>query len=247
MSNPALEKLRIKIFADGANLDNIIKLAANPLIKGFTTNPTLMRQAGITDYESFGRSVLAHISQHPVSFEVFADELDEMEQQARYIATWGKNVNIKIPVTNTQGVFTGPVIQRLSAAGIIVNVTAVMTLEQVQAVTQSFASRTPGIISVFAGRIADSGVDPEPYMKNALAIAQSNPSLEVLWASPRELFNIVQADRIGCHIITVGHDLLNKLTLIGKDLATFSLDTVKMFANDAKAANFAIACETSIA
>lgn len=238
-----LEQLRIKIYADGAKLDNIIKLSSHPFIKGFTTNPTLMRQAGIVDYESFGREMLKKIPHHPVSFEVFADDLTEMEQQARYIATWGKNVNIKIPVTNTQGVFTGPVIQRLSFDGIVVNVTAVMTIAQIQAVSQSFAPNTPGIISVFAGRIADSGIDPEPHMKKALAIVQPNPTLEILWASPRELFNIIQADRIGCHIITVGHDLLKKLPLIGKNLAEFSLETVKMFAHDAKAANFSIQYE----
>lgn len=246
MFSPQLTKLNIKLFADGANLESMIQLSHHPLIKGFTTNPTLMRQAGITDYEAFARAVLNKISHHPVSFEVFADDLETMENQARYIASWGKNVNVKIPVTNTKGVFTGPIIKRLSDAGVIVNVTAVMTMEHAQAIHSCFTSRTPGIISVFAGRIADSGVDPEPHMKKILELFSTQPQLEILWASPRELFNLVQADRVGCHIITLGHDLLNKLSTVGKNLAEFSLDTVKMFARDAEAAKFSIATEALI-
>ncbi len=240
MSNKRLEELNIKLFADGANIQEMIKFATRPYIKGFTTNPTLMRQAGIVDYEGFAREVLAAIPLHPISFEVFADELGEMEKQARHIATWGDNVNIKIPVTNTRGEFTGPIIERLSDDGIILNVTAITTLEQVQKVGDSFADGASGIVSVFAGRIADSGVDPEPHMKKALEIVASKPGLELLWASPRELFNIIQADRIGCPIITVSHALLDKLPLLGKDLTQFSLETVQMFAKDAQASKYTI-------
>ncbi|MCH9770736.1 MAG: transaldolase [Gammaproteobacteria bacterium] len=240
MSNQPTSTLSIKIFADGANLEGMQNFLNNPIIKGFTTNPTLMRQAGITDYEAFGRQVLTHIPKHPISFEVFADELDAMEQQARYISTWGKNVNIKIPVTNTKGVFTGPIIERLSKDGIRLNVTALMTQEQVRDVTQCFADNTPGIISVFAGRIADTGIDPEPYMQKCLEIMRDKPQLELLWASPRELFNIIQADRIGCHIITVAHNILAKLPLLGKNLNQYSLETVQMFATDAAAADYII-------
>ena len=199
-----------------------------------------MRQAGVSDYEAFARQVLMHIPSHPISFEVFADELPEMEKQARYIASWGKNVNVKIPVTNTKGIFTGPIIQRLANEGISINVTAVMTIEQAEAISKCFAPDMASIVSVFAGRIADSGVDPEPHLKKILDIFAHHPNIDILWASPRELFNIVQADRVGCHIITVGTDLLNKLSLIGKDLTQFSLETVTMFAKDAQAANFSI-------
>ena len=232
--------LRTKIFADGADLPGIVKLYANPFIKGFTTNPTLMRKAGITDYAEFARDVLRAVPDRPVSFEVFADEFDQMELQAREIASWGRNVNVKIPVTNTKGVFSGPLIERLSRAGIVVNVTAIMTLDQVQAVVDCLAPQTPAIVSVFAGRIADTGRDPVPLMAEAVRILTAKPKAELIWASPRELLNIFQADDIGCHIITVTHDLLSKLSLVGKDLGAYSLETVEMFHRDAQAAGFSI-------
>jgi transaldolase len=232
--------LRTKIFADGADLPGIVKLYANPLIKGFTTNPTLMRKAGITDYAEFARDVLRAVPDRPVSFEVFADEFDQMELQAREIASWGRNVNVKIPVTNTKGVFAGPLIERLSRAGIAVNVTAVMTLDQVQAIVDCLAPQTPAIVSVFAGRIADTGRDPVPLMAEAVRVLAAKPKAELIWASPRELLNIFQADDIGCHIITVTHDVLSKLSLVGKDLGAYSLETVEMFHRDAQAAGFSI-------
>jgi len=233
--------LRVKIFADGADLTSIAKLAANPLIKGFTTNPTLMRKAGVTDYAEFARDVLRIVPDRPVSFEVFADEFEEMEAQALEIASWRANVNVKIPVSNTKGVFAGPLIRRLSQAGVTVNVTAVMTLDQVRAVTECLAPRTPAIISVFAGRIADTGRDPVPLMTEAVGLLKAKPRAELIWASPRELLNIFQADEIGCHIITVTSDLLGKLSLVGKDLAAYSLETVEMFYRDAQAAGYSIA------
>jgi transaldolase len=235
--------LRVKIFADGADLPGIAKLHANPLIKGFTTNPTLMRKSGVTDYAAFAREVLKVVPDRPVSFEVFADEFGEMELQAREIASWGSNVNVKIPVTTTKGVFCGPVIERLSQAGIAVNVTALMTLEQVTQVTQCLAARTPAIISVFAGRVADTGRDPVPMMAKAVEIMKAKPKAELIWASPRELLNIFQADDVGCHIITVTHDVLGKLSLVGKDLVGYSLETVEMFHRDAQAAGFTIASQ----
>jgi transaldolase len=235
--------LRVKIFADGADLPGIAKLYANPLIKGFTTNPTLMRKSGVNDYAAFARELLKVVPDRPVSFEVFADGFAEMERQAHEIASWGPNVNVKIPVTTTKGVFCGPVIQRLSQAGITVNVTALMTLEQVAQVTECLAPRTPAIISVFAGRVADTGRDPVPMMARAVEIMQAKPRAELIWASPRELLNIFQADDVGCHIITVTHDVLGKLSLVGKDLAAYSLDTVEMFHRDAQAAGFTIASQ----
>jgi len=233
--------LRVKIFADGADLPGITKLYANPAIKGFTTNPTLMRKAGVTDYAAFAREILKVVPDRPVSFEVFADDFPEIERQAHEIASWGTNVNVKIPVTTTKGQFCGPVIQRLSAAGVVVNVTALMTLEQVQQVTECLAPKTPAIISVFAGRVADTGVDPVPMMTKAVEVMKAKPKAELIWASPRELLNIFQADDVGCHIITVTHDVLGKLGLVGKDLVDYSLDTVKMFHADASAAGFTIA------
>ncbi len=233
--------LRIKIFADGADLPGIVKLHGNSLIKGFTTNPTLMRKAGIRDYGEFAREVLQAVPDRPVSFEVFADEFGEMEAQAREIASWGRNVNVKIPVTNTKGMFCGPLIERLSHAGIVVNVTAVMTLDQVSAITKCLAPGTPAIVSVFAGRIADTGRDPVPLMAEAVRILEARRKAELIWASPRELLNVFQADEIGCHIITVTHDVLGKLSLVGKDLDAYSLETVEMFHRDAQAAGFSIA------
>ena len=235
-----LSKLKIKIFADGADLDGIKRMYANPLIKGFTTNPTLMRKAGIDDYEAFARRVLAAVPDRPISFEVFADDLPTMVQQAKVIASWGPNVNVKIPVTNTRKEFTGRVVEELSQAGVAVNVTAVMTLEQVRNVTRCLAAETPGIVSVFAGRIADTGRDPVPHMAEAVRILEDRPRAELIWASPRELLNIFHADAIGCQIITVTNDLLAKLSLVGKDLDAYSLETVEMFYKDAVGAGFSI-------
>lgn len=234
------KELSIKIFADGADFDTIVKLSANPLIKGFTTNPTLARAAGVTGYEEFGRRVLAAVPDCPVSLEVFADEFPEMLRQARTIASWGKNVNVKIPVTNTKKEFAGDVIRQLSADGVVVNVTAVMTLEQVRHIAESLAFDTPAIVSVFAGRIADTGVDPVPMMAEAVRILRQRPKAELLWASPRELLNIFQADDVGCHIITATKDVLAKLSLVGKDLEAYSLETVQMFRRDAISAGFTI-------
>lgn len=238
-----IDKLHVKIFADGADFDGIMKMYANPLIKGFTTNPTLMRKAGITDYEAFARKLLAAIPDRPVSLEVFADDFDEMERQAKVIASWGRNVNVKIPVTNTKREFSGALIRELSAAGVAVNVTAITTLEQVRQVTGCLAPGTPAIVSVFAGRVADTGVDPLPLMAEAVKILKSKPKAELIWASPRELLNIFHADAIGCHIITVTNDILAKLSLVGKKLEDYSLDTVQMFHRDAVAAGYSINTE----
>ena len=235
---PALNELRVKIFADGADEAGIVRLAADPMIKGFTTNPTLMRAAGIEDYEAFARRVLECVPGFPISFEVFADEFDEMERQARRIAAWGQSVYVKIPITNTRGEPSAALLRRLAAAGIHLNVTALLTLDQVSCAAEWLADGPSGFISVFAGRIADTGCDPLPIMRKALEIMAPHPQLELIWASPREILNVVQADEIGCHIITVTHDLLKKLPLIGRDLAEFSLDTVRMFHRDAQAAGF---------
>jgi transaldolase len=233
-------KLNIKIFADGADFGQIIQLAKNPQIKGFTTNPTLMRKAGVTDYESFARKVLDVISDRPISFEVFADDLPTMVAQGREIASWGRNGNVKIPVTNTEGIFCGPVIKELADSGIVVNVTALMTPNQVKRVAACLNPNVPAIVSVFAGRVADTGRDPLPLMKECLGNLESRPKAELLWASPRELLNIFQADQIGCHIITATSDVLTKLALVAKDLDEYSLDTVKMFRKDAVAAGYSI-------
>lgn len=235
-----LDQLKIKIFADGADLDSILKLHANPRIKGFTTNPTLMRKAGISDYEAFGRKLLDAITDRPISLEVFADDFPTMEKQALAIASWGKNVNVKIPITNTKGESAAPLIARLSKAGVVLNITAMMTLQQVHDVAEALDPDTGAIVSVFAGRIADAGVDPVPLMSEALSILKSRPKAELLWASPRELLNILQADDIGCPIITVTNDVLAKLPLIGKDLTEYSRETVEMFRRDAVAAGFDI-------
>lgn len=238
---PRAAHLRIKIFADGADVTGIRRLAADPLIRGFTTNPTLMRRAGVTDYERFAREVLAAVPDRPVSLEVFADDFREMIRQAKVIASWGGNVNVKIPVTNTRREFTGPVIRELSESGVVVNVTATLTLDQVRRIAECLAPQTPAIVSVFAGRIADTGVDPVPVMRAALAALQARPRAELLWASPRELLNIVQADELGCHIITATEDVLAKLAVLGKDLDDYSLETVQMFRRDAVSAGFEIA------
>jgi transaldolase len=230
--------LRIKIFADGADLRGMLGYASNPLIKGFTTNPTLMHQAGISDYEEFAREVLTHITDRPISFEVFSDEFREMYRQAQKLAALAPNVVVKIPVTNTRRESSGPLIAELAASGVPLNVTAVMTLEQVRSICDDLSGGAPSIISVFAGRIADTGRDPVPLMRSALDITAAYDNVELLWASPRELLNIIQADEIGCDIITVTHDVLKKLSGLGKDLDQFSLETVKMFADDAAAAGF---------
>lgn len=235
-----ITKLKIKLFADGADLAGMKEMYANPLIKGFTTNPTLMRKAGVQDYKAFARQVLEAIPDMPISFEVFADELDEMESQALEIASWGTNVSVKIPVTNTKKEFTGSLIERLSNAGVALNVTAVTSLDQVQNITERLALNTPAIISVFAGRIADTGRDPVPLMAKAVEIMRDKPMSELIWASPRELLNIFQADSVGCHIITATNDILKKLSLVGKDLEQYSLETVQMFHRDAQAAGYKI-------
>jgi transaldolase len=232
--------LKVKLFADGADLAGMKAMYANPAIKGFTTNPTLMRKAGVADYKAFALEVLKAIPDRPVSFAVFADELEAMEAQGREIATWGANVNVKIPVTNTRRVFCGPVIKRLSADGIQVNVTAVFTPEQVKAVADNLAPGTPAIVSVFAGRIADTGRDPIPVMKECRRILAARPKAELLWASPREVLNVVHAEEAGCHIITATNDILAKLGLFGKDLADYSLETVQMFHRDAVQAGYGI-------
>jgi len=230
--------MKIKIFADGAKISDMVAALRDGAVSGFTTNPTLMRQAGVADYKSFALDVLKEIRHLPVSFEVFADELDEMERQARDIATWGENVYVKIPVSNTKGVSTAPLIASLSQSGIKLNVTAILSLSQVEAVVEALAPQTPAVVSVFAGRIADTGRDPVPLMRRALSICAAKPLAELLWASPREVLNIYQADEIGCHIITVTPDLLKKLSLRDKDLAEYSLETVAMFYRDATASSF---------
>lgn len=235
-----IDELKVKVFADGANVEGMAALAESPRIKGFTTNPTLMRAAGITDYEAFARSVLERLPEHPISFEVFADEFDEMERQARKIAAWGPNVFVKIPVTNTRREPANHLIERLAADRVQLNITALLTLDQVRSVSASLADSPPCFISVFAGRIADAGCDPVPLMREAVRIMSPHPQQELIWASPREILNIVQADQVGCHVITVTHDLLKKLSILGRDLADYSLDTVRMFHSDAEAAGFAL-------
>jgi len=232
--------LNIKIFADGADISGMLELARNPIIKGFTTNPTLMRKSGISDYEAFAREVLAAIHDRPVSFEVFADDHDGMLAQGRMIGGWAPNVNVKIPVTNTRGEFCGPVIDALSGEGIAVNVTAIMTPDQVRAVSRCLAPAASAIISVFAGRVADTGRDPIPLMSECLEVLSERPRAELLWASPREFLNIFHAEQVGCHIITVTSDLLAKLGGVGKDLDQFSLETVQMFFRDAIGAGYSI-------
>lgn len=233
-----LAGLRVKLFADGADLDTMRGLCANPLIQGFTTNPTLMRKAGLSDYRGFAREVLSAIPDRPISFEVLADEFAEMERQAHQIAAWGSNVYVKIPVTNTRGESAGSLIERLCRAGIRLNVTAVLMLRQVREMRDALAGGPSSCISVFAGRIADTGRDPIPVMAAALELLRPHSQIELIWASLREPLNVFQADAVGCHIITATSDILNKLPLAGKDLASHSLDTVKMFFEDARASGF---------
>jgi transaldolase len=235
-----MTRLRTKIFADGADLAAIAKLCTNPAIRGFTTNPTLMRKAGVIDYETFARSALRLVSDRPISFEVFSDDLTEMERQARKLASLGSNVYVKIPVTNTRRESAAELAGRLSQSGVQVNVTAVMTLQQVEKLVTCLQGGAPSNISIFAGRVADTGVDPVPVMRRALEIVASSPQIEIIWASPRELLNVVQASEIGCHIITVTSDILAKLPLLGRDLDEYSLDTVKMFHADASEAGYSL-------
>jgi len=225
--------VKIKIFADGANVSEILELARNPSIKGFTTNPTLMFRSGVVDYEAFARAILAKVQSLPVSFEVIADDVAEMARQARRLASWGENVFVKIPITNTRGESLTALIKELAADGLQLNVTALTTADQVHGVSEVLNPEVPIVVSVFAGRIADTGVDPIPVMDQSLKILAPFPYAELLWASPREILNIVQAQSVGCHIITVTNDLLKKLDGLDRDLETVSLDTVKMFYNDA--------------
>jgi transaldolase len=235
-----LEGMSTKIYADGADLAGILALARDPRISGFTTNPTLMRKVGLVDYAQFARSLLEHVSEHPISFEVFADDAEQMRRQARVIASWGENVYVKIPVTTTAGESMAPLARELSEEGVKVNVTALFTTAQVELIASAVADGAPSCISVFAGRIADAGVDPVPIMARAREILDRAPRAELIWASPREILNLVQANEVGCHIITITHDLLRKLDGIGKSLEQFSLETVRMFHDDAVAAGFTL-------
>lgn len=235
-----VEELTVKIFADGAEKAGMLEMYAKPYIKGFTTNPTLMHKAGLTDYRAFAREIVEAIPDRPISFEVFSDEFGDMERQAREIATWGDNVYVKIPVTNTRREPAYDLVRRLSNEGIKLNITAIMTVDQVSNVVEAVKEGAPSCISVFAGRIADTGRDPVPLMAECVDILKAAPAAELIWASPRELLNIMQADGIGCHIITVTNDILKKLTLVGKDLSDYSLDTVKMFFDDGRKAGFTL-------
>jgi len=237
---PTIQSLRVKIFADGADKAGMLEMARQPYIAGLTTNPTLMRKVGIVDYRAFAQEIISAIPNLPISFEVFSDEFDEMERQANQIAGWGAQVYVKIPVTNTRGEPAYGLIRRLSKAGVKLNVTALMTLEQVRDVSTALAGGPSSYVSVFAGRIADTGRDPVPLMAAAVELLRPYPKQELIWASPRELLNIFQADTIGCQIITVTNDVLKKLSLVGKDLAEYSLDTVKMFYNDAQQAGYTL-------
>ena len=237
--NPNHE-LQIKLFCDAADIESLLTMYSKPYVRGFTTNPTLMRRAGVRDFEAFAHALLAAIPDLPVSFEVFADDEAGMERQAQRIASWGENVYVKVPVTNTQGLSMVPLIRRLSQRGIALNVTALMTLEQVGKVALALDPSTPAIVSVFAGRIADTGVDPVPLMRRAVELLAPRPNAELLWASSRELLNIFHAEQSGTHIITATPDILNKLSLLGKDLTAFSLETVRMLYNDAQAAGYSL-------
>tara|TARA_B100000959_G_scaffold178460_1_gene186639 strand:- start:495 stop:1199 length:705 start_codon:yes stop_codon:yes gene_type:complete len=232
--------LKVKLFADGADKDGMLEMYANPLISGFTTNPTLMKVAGVSDYESFAKDILTYITDKPISFEVFSDEFDEMEKQGLEIASWSENVNVKIPITNTKAESSVKLIDNLSSQGVSVNVTAMMTVDQVQSVLPALSKGPGSYVSVFAGRIADAGLDPLPIMREVVDLLKDYPNIELIWASPRELYNVIQANDIGCHIITATNNILKKLPTLGKDLDQFSLETVKMFYNDATAAGYSI-------
>ena len=234
----SLNKLKIKIFADGADEKEIIKLNEKNYIKGFTTNPSLMRKANIKNYETFAKDLLSKIKTKPVSFEVFSDDLSVMEKQAEKIGTWGKNVNVKIPVTNTQNISTCELVYKLSSKGIVCNITAIFTFNQLKEIVDSLHKDTPAILSIFSGRIADAGIDPEKIILDSVNLAKNKPHSEVLWASTREVFNIFQAEKNGCQIITVPHNMLGKLSTIGKNLNEYSIETVKDFYNDAQAAGY---------
>ncbi len=239
-SNLSAADLKVKIFADGADRESMLESYANPLVSGFTTNPTLMRKAGVSNYVGFANEILKEIPDRDISFEVFSDDFDDMERQGREIATWGDNVYVKIPVTNTKGETSYDMVNRLSHEGVKVNVTAIFTLDQVRKVAEAVNGGAPCCVSVFAGRIADAGIDYMPTMIESVNLLKSNPKAELIWASPREVFNVVQADDIGCHIITCTSDIIKKLPTIGKELAEFSLDTVKLFYDDASAAGYSI-------
>lgn len=234
------QDLKVKLFADGASLEHILELNKLPHISGFTTNPTLMKKAGISDYTSFAKEVLSHIKDKPLSFEVFADDFSEMKKQAEIIKEWGDNVYVKIPVMNTKRQPSYELIQDLTQSGVKLNITAIFTMEQVKEVVTALKGSPGAYVSVFAGRVADTGIDPVPMMKECVGIVEKEPNLELLWASPRELLNIVQADEVGCHIITATPDILKKLSSLEKDLTDFSQETVEMFYNDAKAAGYQI-------
>lgn len=236
----ALSTLQVKIFADGADKAGMLEMYRNPLIKGFTTNPTLMRKAGVTDYQAFALDILRAIPDRPISFEVFSDDFEEMRRQARKIAYWGDNVYVKIPVTSTRSESSVDLIRDLTRIGVKLNVTALLTLDQVREVSAALAGGAPACVSVFAGRVADTGRDPVPLMAAAVELVRPYPNIELIWASPRELLNIFHADAIGCHIITVTNDILKKLELVGKDLHEYSLDTVKMFREDAVKASYTL-------
>lgn len=237
----SLQQLKVKLYADGADKAGILSLNANAAIQGMTTNPTLMRKAGVKDYEAFAKDILQSVTTKPISFEVFSDDFPEMKRQALKIAAWGKNVYVKIPITNSRGESCLPLIKELGQQGVQLNITAILTLAQVRGVADALNPSVASVVSVFAGRIADTGVDPEPIMRASLALLQGQPKAELLWASVREVLNIFQADACGCHIVTIPHDILAKaLKMVGTDLTALSLDTVKMFAADAQAAGFSV-------
>jgi transaldolase len=233
-----LHDLKVKIWADGADKKGMVELNQKPFVRGFTTNPTLMKKAGLTDYEGFARDILQSVTEKPICFEVFSDEFNEMERQALKIQSWGKNVYVKIPITNTRGESAVPLIKKLSSQGVKLNITAMLTVEQIRAASDVIQPGIPSVVSIFSGRIADTGIDPTAAVREILQFLKPKPNVELLWASCRELLNIFQADEAGCHIITVTHDILAKLPLIGMDLDQLSLDTVKMFHRDASAAGF---------
>jgi transaldolase len=235
-----MDEMSIKIFADGADVGSILELLEDPRITGFTTNPTLMRKSGVTEYEAFAREVLSHVTDHPISFEIVADDFDEMERQAKTLGSWGDNVYVKIPITNTRAQSSVPLIDRLTSSGLKLNVTAIMTPDQVEAVAEVLKPEVPSVVSVFAGRVADAGVDPVSVMTEAKRILRSQPQAELLWASSREVLNIIQAEEAGCDIITLTPDLLKKMAGLGRDLHDVSLDTVKMFFDDAASSGLKI-------
>jgi transaldolase len=237
---PDKDSLKVKLFADGADIAGMVEMANKPFISGLTTNPTLMKKAGISDYVKFAKEVLAEIKTKPISFEVFSDEIDEMKIQGEKIASWGDNVYVKVPITNARGESTNSVVEYLANNGVKVNVTALMTNEQVKSVLESLNPNVASCVSVFAGRIADTGRDPVPIMRHCVNTLSTNGSAELIWASPRELLNVFQAENVGCQIITATNDILAKLEIVGKDLSKYSLETVQMFYQDAKASGFVL-------